>query len=331
MDAGAVSSSTGRATTRKRLSACRVAVAVASAVLLMLPLAVAHSTTSTASAPVGVRTTARSEIGPAAGRGVLAWSQNSRRHPRQYDLYVKRHARSAFRVNPRRTQAFTGEIDGATLIYSQRRDRGKSDIRLLNLNTGRRWALPGVNTRRNFESQPAKTGDWLLFKRSRRMYNAAQRIILRNLATGAQRLLARGDGGRRWAQTGKAAGGFATYVKCRNLSFCNVYRYNIAARTVRKVPNPRRRALYAASVTANGTVYYVSGSGLICPRDARLWKLTPGGRRVKLAALGPRFDTAVTSPVVRPNGRADVYFDAFRAGRADCAPESVDIYKVTVP
>jgi len=312
---------------RKR-SVSRMLLTAASAVLLLPPVAVAYSTTS-ASTPTGVRTTARSEVWPAAGRGVLAWTQNSRRRPNQYDLYVKKRGRHAFRVNPRRTWGATGDINGSTLVYTQGRRTGKSDIRFLNLDTGRRRAPRGVNTRRNFESQPSRAGAWLLFKRSRRSFNSPQRIILRNLATGRQRLLASGDGGRRWAQTGKVRGRFATYVKCRNFSFCNVFRYNIATRRTVRVPNPRHKALYATSVTGDGTVYYAIGSKVNCPRDASLWKLTPNGRRVKLATLGPRFDTAVTSPVVQPNGTVEVYFDAYRV-RRDCAARSVDIYKIEV-
>jgi Tol biopolymer transport system component len=301
------------------------------AVLLITPVAVAGSATSRASAPTAVKATARSEIGPAAARGVLAWSQNSRRRPGHYDLYVQRRGRAAVRINRRGTQAFTGDFDGSTLVYSQRLNRGKSNIRFLNLDTGRRRAPAGVNTRRHHENQPSRTDQWLLFKRSRRLFNTPQRIILRNLATGRQRLLATGDGARRWAQTGKVSGNFATYVKCRNLSFCNVIRYNIATHTTRRVPNPRHRALYAASVTANGTVYYAKGSRITCPTNDTLWKYTRAGRRVKLATLGPRFDTAVTSPVVHPNGSVDVYFDAFRARSADCDLSPVDIYKITVP
>lgn len=314
-------------------SIARILVSLA-AVLLITPAAAAQSApfaSSPASAPTGVRTTARSELGPAAAHGVLAWSQSSRRAPKHYNLFVKARGRKAFKVNPQGTQAFSGDIDGSTLVYSQWSKTRKSNIRFLNLDTGQRHAPSAVNTRRNYENQASKAGKWLLFNRTRGTAHPAQHIILRNLATGAQRLLARGNGGRRWAQAGKVSGHFATYVKCRGFSFCNVFRFNIGTRHARRVPNPRHRALYAASVTPNGTVYYAMGSKAICPRNATLWKFTPGGRRVKLATLGPKFDTGTTSPVVMPNGSVDVYFDAYRAGRANCATRTVDIYKVTVP
>lgn len=312
----------------RKHSVSKMLLAAVSAVLLVPPAAVAGPATS-ASAPTGVRTTARSEVAPAAARGVLAWSQNSRRRPNQYDLYLKQGRRDPFRVNRRRTWGTAGDINGSTLAYTQGRNTGRSDIRFLNLDTGRRRAPGAVNTRRNFETQPSRAGSWLLFVRSRRTSGSPQRVILRNLATGGQRLLAVGDGGRRWAQAGKLRGRFATYVKCHSLSFCNVFRYNIASRRTVRVPNPRHKALYAASVTGNGTVYYAMGSRANCPRDAALWKFTRSGRRVRLAALGPRFDIAVTSPVVLPNGTVEVYFDAFRV-RRDCASRSADIYKVEV-
>ncbi len=308
----------------------RILIPVAAA-LLVMPTAVADTATSTASAPTGVRNTARSEIAPAAAHGVLAWSQNSRRAPKHYNLFVKKRGRAAFRVNRRGTQGIAGNIDGSTLTYFQWSRTRRSDIRFLNLRTGRRRAPAGVNTRRNFEQTPSKDGKWLLFSRTRPGSGPTrQRIILRNLSNGRQRLLATGNGGRRWAQAGKVSGGFATYVKCRNLSYCNVFRYNIATGRARRVPNPRHRALYATSVTADGTVYYAIGSKIICPRDASLWKLTPRGRKVRLAALGPRFDTGDTSVVTRANGSVDLFFDAYRV-RTDCAARSVDIYKVRVP
>jgi Tol biopolymer transport system component len=298
------------------------------ALLLVTPAAVADMAASTASAPTGVRTTARREIAPAATRGVLAWSQNSRGARSHYNLYVKRHRHAATRVNRRGTQALTGDFDGSTLAYFQWSRHRRADISFLNIRTGRRRAPAGVNTRRNSEVQPSKDGRWLMFNRTRP--GGSQRIILHNLASGRQRLLVTGNGGRRWAQAGEVGGSFLTYVKCHNPSYCNVFRYNIATRAVRRVPNPRHRALYAASVTGDGTVYYAIGSEIACPRDAGLWKLTPHGRKVKLATLGPRFDIASTSPVVMPNGSVEVFFDAYGARRASCGARSADIYKVTV-
>jgi hypothetical protein len=35
--------------------------------------------------------------------------------------------------------------------------------------------------------------------------------------------------------------------------------------------------------------------------------------------------------MVTPNRSIEVYFDAFRAGRASCNARSADIYKVTIP
>src|SRR5262245_14777896 len=298
------------------------------AVLLLTPAAAAESAPAGSSALTGVRTSANSELSPAAGVGGLAWSQSSRRAPRHYNLFVKMRGRKAFKANPRGTQAHAGDIDGSTLVYSHWTKTRKSNISFLNLDTRQRHAPAGVNTRRNFENQASKAGKWLLFNRTRGNANPAQHIILRNLATGRQRLLARGNGGRRWAQAGKVSGHFATYVKCRNFSFCNVYRFNIGSHSARRVPNPRHKALYAASVTPNGTVYYAMGNQIACPRNATLWKFTRGGRRVKLATLGPSVASATTRPVGMPNASVDVYFDAYPAG--SCNSRAVDIYKVNV-
>lgn len=245
--------------------------------------------------------------------------------PGRYDLYVKPQGMSRFKVNPRGTQAFAGNIDGSTLVYHQRSRRRKSDIKFLDLVTGARSEPAGVNTRRNFESQGSRSGDWLLFWRQCCLTPSRQKIILRNLATGEQRLLAVGRSLRRWTQPGRVSGNFVTYTKCRNRSFCNTFRYDIATDQATKIPNLRRQVLAAASVSSDGTAYFSVGEDIFtCEDRSSLWRFTIAGRRIKILSLGP-LDAATTSPLMNADGTTTLFYDAFRRCRTS------DVFKVTVP
>jgi hypothetical protein len=182
-----------------------------------------------------------------------------------------------------------------------------------------------VNTRRH-ESLPSKSDDWLLFRRSRKPFFSTQRIILRNLDTDEQRLLASGDGGTKWAQPGDVSGNYATWLKCRRLDYCNVYLYDIAAGTSQRVPNGRRLAMFADSVTSDGTVYFGQSGNINCGRNVAIYSYPIGGPKTRLASLGRRHDTAKTSPVVNDDGSISVFYD-----RVHCRTDARDVYRVDIP
>ena len=305
---------------RPRLRRKVAFVAIVAIALVNLPAQAAELT--------GVRTSRRSEWVPAAAPGFLAWSETPQRRSSHFDLYAKADGEVRFRVNPAGTQAFAGSIEGTMLTYHQRSSRRKSDIKFYDLVTGLRTSAGDVNTRRNYESNPSRSGEWLLFRRSRMPFDSTQRILLHNLDTGEEQLLATGDGGRRWAQTGKVSGDYATWVKCPNLSFCNVFRKEISTGTVTQIPNPRRKALSAASVTPDGTVYFAQGNNISCSRAASIWRFTVEEGKSKIISLGQGRDTAVTSPVNNKDGSTTVFFDRFSN---NCSLATTNIYKVTVP
>ena len=272
-----------------------------------------------------VLTGPQNEIHPAASTAYLAWSQNSGSHPNHYDLFARPVGDPMFRVNPPGTGGLTASIDGSTLAYQQVK-RKASDIKFFDL-LARTSSNPpsGVNTPAR-ESVPSLSGDWLLFRRSRTPYGSLQRILLRNLVTGEQRLLVEGDGLKRWAQPGTVNGNFATYVKCRRLSLCNVFVYDIATDTRTQVPNPMGRALFAASVTAAGTAYFAESTNINCGRGVSIWTYPLGGPKARLATLGRGRDTAVTSPVEDAGVNTTVFFDRYR-----CRDDAADIYEVVQP
>jgi hypothetical protein len=152
-------------------------------------------------------------------------------------------------------------------------------------------ALPaGVNTRRS-EWAPSLSGDRLLFGRVHRR-TSAERVLLADLDDGDVRVLARAQGDA-YVQPGKVAGDFAVWVRCRDGRRCRVVRRNLANGATVEIPNPGRRAQFAPSVTAGGTVYFAEASRLLCGRRVRLWRYT-GGVRTLLAALPPGTDVART-------------------------------------
>ena len=275
----------------------------------------------------GVKTTGRAEIHPANSQDAFAWSQDSRRRPFRYDLFVKPEGSPRFKVNPPGTQAFAGDIEGSTVVYHQRSSRRKSDIKFLDLVTRVRSEPSGVNTNGNFESQGSLSGDWLLFWRQRRSTNSTQKILLRNLVTEEQRLLATGRSPRQWTQPGRVSGNFATYVKCLNPSFCNVFRYDIEADETTKIPNPRRKVMAAAAVSEDGTVYFAVGNETIfnCKGRTSLWSFTPEDTMLKIASLGS-VSVSVTSPLSNKDGSTTIFFDVWRRR---C--RTSDIFKLVEP
>jgi hypothetical protein len=298
-----------------------------SIVLLITAFSFGLPSASAGSVPTGVKTTGRAEIQPVAGQDAFAWSQDSRRRPFRFDLFVKPDGSPRFKVNPRSTQAFAGNIEGSTVVYHQRSKRRKSDIKFLDLVTRARTEPPGVNTNGNFESQGSLSGDWLLFWRQRRSTNSTQKILLRNLITEEQRLLATGRSPRKWTQPGRVNGNFATYVKCRNPSFCNTSRYDIAANETTMIPNPGRKVLAADAVAQGGTIYFVVSNASIfkCEGRTSLWSFTPEDKKLKIASLGS-VSVSVTSPRANMDGSTTIFFDVWRRR---C--RTSDIFKVDEP
>ena len=99
------------------------------------------------------------------GEDFLAWQQNSRKHPGQYDVLARPiTGGDAFKVNAPDTNGANGGIDGDLLVYQQY-ERGRSDLKFFDLRTKERTSPPaGVNTRR-WEYWPSMSGQWLLFGR----------------------------------------------------------------------------------------------------------------------------------------------------------------------
>jgi hypothetical protein len=297
------------------------------AALLTVVGAAYFGPTADAFTPEPVVNSARVEFEPAVAPGYLAYSRDVAGHPNRVNLIVKPDGSSPFRVNPRGTIAFPGSIDGDTLAFSQRSlSGGRGDIKLFDLIARTRSEPAGINTARH-ESQSSLAGDWLVFARSRRVsFTSPRRLILRNLATSENRQLDFGDDA--YVQGGGLAGNFVSWTRCRRLSHCRTWRYDITAATKTRLPNPLAKSQFAASVTADGTVYYAESGTILCSKKkvVRFWRQPLAGTRELLAVLPRGRDTAATSPLTLLDGSVELVFDRFNA---TCT--SSDIYKVPIP
>jgi hypothetical protein len=286
----------------------------------------AISSVALALTPVGVRTSALTELEPAAAPGYFAWSQNSNAHPHHFNSFVKPDGAPRLRVNPHHTGSsiYGGAIDGTTLVFAQwRRGEPNGDLRFFDLLTHKRSAPSGVNTRKS-EEGASLSGDWLLFRRGARS-SITERIILRNLLTHEQRVL--DVAVDPYAQPGNVAGNYAVWFRCPRETRCSTYLYDIGAETATKLSNPNRRAQYAPAVTADGTVYLVEAGNAICQDvRSRIFRYGLGQPRELVLTMPHNRDPAIMSALDNGGGSTTLYFD-----RYNCRRFTSDIYKVDLP
>jgi hypothetical protein len=275
---------------------------------------------------IGVRTTRAYESSPSAGPSHFAWAQWPRRNGRFWTLYVRRSGEPRVRVNPLRTDAYSGGFEGNRFVYQQTRGAGNtrsSDLRFFNLVRETRQNPPtGVNTRQ-WEWHPTISGRWLLFGRRSRAARS-DFVILRNLATARRIVLDRLRWGRsRIAEPGQVNGRYAVRYRCAPR--CNAFRYDIATGAKARIPNPLRRHHYDPSVTRDGIVYFVS-SGNGCGVSVRLERRPVGGPSRVLTSLRPRWDSFHTFALENANGTTSFFFE-----RVHCRTFAQDVLKVVDP
>lgn len=254
--------------------------------------------------PRGVAST----IYPTGAGGYRAWSGSNDLAPLHFNAYVSAPGETPVRANPAGTQAHVGDIDGTTLVYSERRG-SRGDVKLYDL-VARTVAEPpaGINTKAD-EWAPSLSGDRLLFGRAS---GSTERILLADLDTGAIRELDSARGAR-YVQPGRLSGDYAVWISCRRASFCSLFRRDLASGTTLRVPNPRDRAQYGASVAEDGTVYFVESRHILCGARASLWRYRHGVR-TRLLALPDDRDVATTDPVANLDGTTTLVYDRIVCG-----------------
>jgi hypothetical protein len=300
---------------------------------LFLALLVGSTITAVAGAaltPVPVKTTRHNEVGPSAEGDWVVWSKSRQRKVSPFDLWAQHAADPAFRVNRKGTQAYGGGIDGTRLLYQLIRGQyaTASDLRLFDLQTRRLTTLPaGVNTK-NWECCGTISGDWILFSRGRVYGPATQRVLLRNLVTGEQRVLDHLRNRYGLLSAGQINGNYAVWAHCDPYPYCVVYRYDLTTATATALPTLPAKVAYSPSVNQYGTVYYLR-STRGCGRSVELVKQGLVGLPEVLTALPQGRDAdityASTGPPDPPSGivTTHVYYDTIL-----CRRQTWDIYRV---
>ena len=310
--------------TRRKRNFAAVAIAAAG-VALITSLGIAAST------PVAVKATARSEVAPAAAGDWFAWSRSrGKRLQSPFDVFAQQSGQAAFKVNPKGTRAFTGGIDGTTLVYQLLRGRlgARSDLRLYDLATRHQLPMPAAVNSSKWECCATIAGDWILYSRGQAFTRDTQLILLRNLVTGEQRVLDVLQNRRGVASTGQLNGNFAVWRRCNPHPKCVLFRYDVGAAQATALPTAPGKVVYAPSVNKNGTVYYVQ-SNRGCGKSVQLVKQpVDGGAQVILSLPAGRdvdltyADQVITPPPPRVQ-TTRVYYDLVR-----CKPRRWDIYRV---
>jgi hypothetical protein len=235
------------------------------------------------------------EILAAANDTMLAWSQNSSKHPRFFNEYVKPLAGGkAKRLNAEGSRGFNGGFDGSKLIFQQISHTGQSDLVIYDTSTNQYEATPsGVNTTR-WEANPSMSGDYLLFSReTARRTGFVDRLVLHQVSTGHEQVLRKLFSDYRhgpFIDVGQVDGDYAVWDLCSRSAGCNVFRHQISTDHTQMIPD--RQQEYASSVAADGTVFFMRAAPG-CGRKARLMRFTAGTGEV-VESLARNRDTFST-------------------------------------
>ncbi len=254
------------------------------------------------------------------GEDFLAWQQNSREHPGQYDVFARPiGGGNGFKVNAAGTNGADGGIEGDLLVYQQFEDE-RSDLEFFDLATKDRSSPPrGINTRQ-WEYWPSMSGQWILF--GRLAGDGSREIILYDLSTHHATTLAELSGKDTFLGPGQVNGNYAVWYRCTPGAKCNVIRYNIADAEKTTIPNSGRFQ-YAPSVTPDGTVTF-SRSGSGCGKLVRLIRYPLDGPATVLWRLPSGGDVGSTRAYVSPQGDTTLYFDNFGCGQ----PAASDVWQI---
>jgi hypothetical protein len=252
------------------------------------------------------------EYQPVEGDEFIAWQQNSRAHPRHYDVYARPlGGGEKFKVNAPSTNGANGEIDGDRLVYQQFK-RGASDLKFFDLSSKGRSNPPRRVNTDQWEYWPSLSGRWLLFGR---LYaSGTRRIILFDLSTNTARRLdkVRRDGA--FLAPGQVNGDYAVWHKCRSARKCDVVRYHISDGARQTIPNPTGQQ-HAPSVAEDGTVFFARSRGA-CGSGVRLVRYSLDGSSAVLWQLPSGDDIGATSVHLEADGSTMVLYDHFACREA---------------
>jgi hypothetical protein len=279
------------------------------------------------SGPFGVKTTTAHEQAPAASVNWFAWTRRPLAHPGRSTVFAEPmpvNDTDKFRVNPVGTNAWTGGIDGDTLVY-QRVNNNQSNIRLFDLVQKTDDGAAAANTRQ-WEWHPTISTDsngdqWILFGRQN-VGTGVQKVVAVNLTNPTTRTLGQVDRFRHAAIPGQVNGDWATWTLCKPR--CNVRFIDLSDPSSDPVAVPRPSSVthqYASSVTTGGTVYFVR-SGDRCGKAVRIVRYDTVNGRVQVSSL-PDGRDIFFSYISDEAGGNHVYYD-----RVICSNGRWNIYNI---
>lgn len=258
----------------------------------------------------------QNEFHPARSDGYLVWTSFSNTGGGGINTWLLPDGGNPIRVNERHTDSFSGAIDGTTVVYDEW--VGNADLRFFDAVTKQRSAPPDRVNTANDESDPALSGDWLLFLRSNanrvRARRAYARVVLFNLQTDERRILFDRRDKAWYVATGQVNGDWLTYETCRQRRFdfedCHVFRYQISTEELHQIPNPSLQQ-YAAVVTSDGTVYFTRGgkrTKWVCGTRVKLFRYPVGGSPVVIARLRDGRDALTAFAFEEADDSTTLYF-----------------------
>jgi hypothetical protein len=272
---------------------------------------------------MAVKATTAQEQGPSADATHFSWSQYPRSGSGFVPLFLQETGGPRVRVNRLRTHGWGGGFAGDSFVYQEITGR-QSNLQFYDVVTGVRSAPPsGVNTLA-WEWAPTMTADHLLFGRGL-INQQIDRVFLRSLGTGSSLMLDQIRFRNGFVWPGQVSGNYAVWYRCVNSTRrCDVRMHDIAAGTTTTIPNTGRQQ-YSASVTSDGTVYFIR-SGRGCGNTVQVVRRPLGGPSKVIAAVGSGRDVQTIFALQRADGTTSVYFDRIR-----CATRAWDIFSVLDP
>jgi hypothetical protein len=172
------------------------------------------------------------------------------------------------------------------------------------------------------------SGHYLLFNRDDRD-ESPTRVVLHDLTSSAETVLARSASADEWVYSGQVRGNWAVWTMCTPV--CDAYKRDIAGDATTVMPKPASDpalSQYDASVTADGTVYLVRSGAEPCASTVefvRFGSSDPAEGTVIAPLPNGRF-TTMTYARRNGDGSTDLFF-----ARGSCTSYKSDIFRLREP
>jgi hypothetical protein len=271
------------------------------------------STATAQVTPVKILGGRTDQVGPSANATYLGFTANTAAVPDHYDAYFMPLAGgTTTKLNTRGFGWFGGvRPDTNEAIYQQYNRRG-SNLHVIILGTTTRTSPgSGVNTS-DWEYDPSISQDWVLFGRITSTVNEVE-LHDRNTSvlTTLDSVKTSGSG---LIRPGNVTEKYATWTKCGKTS-CNVFYYDLIAKTKARVPNPSNHYFYygSASDTSNKLYFVRSGNGCGVRTKIQSWNIGSTDPFTTVVSLPSGYDVSRrTFTFVDADTHDDVYYDQLR-------------------